>query len=442
MTYSPRGQIILLALVFFAIFLSVASALTGYVVKYSLFENHSVAQAQALMLAEAALDHAAYQLNVDSTYAGETNTPLGNGTFTVVVTNIDGVTKQLVATGNVSLANQPSVYKQIRAKVVKSSNSVTFHYGTQAGQGGIIFANNAALIGNLYSNGNIVGSNGAYITGDTFVAGPTGSISSMCIGGTSSGGACLSGGTTGVANAHTITNTQVTGTAFCTVGSGNNKSCDTSMGDPSTQDYPIDSTDITTWETDAASGTVINGNYSISSGSVTLGPTKIVGNLTISGNAVVTLNNTVWVTGNVSFSGTGGGARVKLANTYGTQSGLVIANGLISIGNNITFQDSGTSGSYIMLLSTSTCDENTAAAPCSNKNAIDISNNASIVIANAQDGTVNFANNASVKEVVGKTIRLKNNVVIQYGSGLPNTLFQSGPGGSWQFLPGTYAIVH
>jgi hypothetical protein len=208
------------------------------------------------------------------------------------------------------------------------------------------------------------------------------------------------------------------------------------------QAYPVDDSTITGWETDAANGTVINGDYTVTSGAVTLGPTKINGNLTIGGNATVTLNNTVWVTGNISFSGTGGGAHVKLANTYGSQSGLLIANGLISIGNNITFQDSGTSGSYIMLLSTSTCDESTTAAPCNSSDAINISNNASIVIANAESGTVNFANNASVKEVVGKTIRLKNNVVIQYGSGLPNTLFQSGPGGSWQFLPGTYAITH
>jgi Tfp pilus assembly protein PilV len=436
----PRGQIILLALVFFAVFVTVATALIGSTVTYSMSERHAVAQAQALNLAEAALDRAAYQLNLNSNYTGETDTPLGNGTFTIAVTNIDGVTKQITATGYVSSSTAVSAYRRIRAKVVKNSGAVTFHYGTQAGQGGIIFSNNAALIGNLYSNGNVIGSNGAYITGDTFVAGPTGSISGMCIGGT--GASCVNASGSGMASAHSITNSVVTGAVYCQTGSGNNKPCDTSQGDPAPENYPIDDTNITTWENDAAAGTVINGNYTISSGAATLGPTKIIGNLTISGSAVVTLNNTVWVTGNISFSGSGGGARVKLANTYGSQSGLLIANGLISIGNNITFQDSGTSGSYIMLLSTSTCDENTAAAPCGNQNAINVSNNAAIVIANAQQGTVNFANNASVKEVVGKTIRLKNNVVIQYGSGLPNTLFQSGPGGSWEFLPGTYAITH
>jgi len=396
---SPRGQIILLALVFFAIFLTVAAALTQYVIGYSVSERHLVASAQALLLAEAATDKAVYQMNQDTNYAGEAGTTLGAGTITIAVTNIDGATKQITATAYVPNSTSPVAYKKIQTKVSKNANSVTFHYGTQSGQGGIIFSNNAALQGNLYSNGNVVGSNGAYITGDTFVAGSSGSISSMCIGGT---GASCTTTTPGAAHAHSVTNSTITGGLYCQSGSGNNKTCDTSQTDPASADMPVADADITQWKSDAAAGTVINGNYSISSGSVTLGPTKINGNLTISGNATVTIANTVWVTGTISFSGTGGGSHVKLANTYGSQSGILIADGLVSIGNNVTFQDSGTTGSYIMLLTTSTCDENTAAAPCSSQNAIQISNNASIIIANAQQGTVSFSNNATVKEVVAK----------------------------------------
>ncbi len=80
-----------------------------------------------------------------------------------------------------------------------------------------------------------------------------------------------------------------------------------------------------------------------------------------------------------------------------------------------------------MLLSTSSCDETTTGSPCNSNNAIAVNNNASIVIANAQSGTISFSNNANVKEVVGKTIRLKNNAGITYGSGTVNVGFQSGP---------------
>ena len=437
---APRGQIILLALVFFAISLSIAAALTSYVVTYSQSERRAVAQTQALLLAEAGIEQAAYQLNINPSYTGETNTALGNGTFTVAVTSIDGATKQITATGYVAGPLGVTVYKQIRTKVSKNASWVTFYYGTQAGQGGLIMANNSGLIGNLYANGNVTGSNGAYITGDAYVASSTGTITNMCIGGSGSG--CTASTPVGRANAHTVNSSTVTGTLYCQSGSGNNKACNTSQADPPYEDLPIDDANITQWKNDAAAGTVINGNYTINSGSVTLGPTKINGNLIIGGSAVVTLANTVWVTGNITFSGSGGGAQVKLSNTYGSQSGIIIADGVISLGNNVTFQNSGTSGSYIMILSTSSCDEGTSASPCNSKNAIDVSNNASIIIANAQKGTVSFANNASVKEVVGYKIRLKNNVVIQYGSGLPNTLFSSGVGGSWAFQPGSYAIIH
>jgi hypothetical protein len=435
-----RGQVVLLALVFFAVFLSIAAGLISQIVYFASSERHSIAAVQALALAEAGIDQAVYQLNINAAYAGDTNVALGNGVYTVTVTNIDGASKQIVATGYIPNATSPTAKRTIKGKIVKDANYVTFRYGTQAGQGGIIFENNSALEGNLYSNGNIVGANGAYITGDTYVA-DTGSISNMCIGGTSSGGACIASVPAGNTYAHTVTNTMAAGELHCAVGSGNNKSCAAFTSAPQ-EPLPVDDTSVTEWKADAAAGTVINGNYTVSGGSVTLGPTKINGNLTIGGSATVTLANTVWVTGNIIFSGSGGGALVKLSNTYGSQSGLIIADGKISIGNNVTFQNSGTTGSYIMLLSTSTCDESTTTAPCSSENAIDISNNANIVIANAQQGTVNFANNASVKEVVGKKIRLKNNVKIQYGSGLPSTLFQSGPGGSWVFAPGSYAITH
>ena len=46
-------------------------------------------------------------------------------------------------------------------------------------------------------------------------------------------------------------------------------------------------------------------------------------------------------------------------------------------------------------------------------------------------GTVYFGNNATVKEAVGKTVELKNNVGINYDSGLADITFSSGPVGSW-----------
>ncbi len=434
-----RGNILLITLVFLGIFVTSGTALLSFLTVYARSERIVVAATQSRVLAEAGIDKAVYELNQNSNYTGETHTALGAGTFTATIATIDSVTKQITVTGYVPSSTSPVSRKTIRILVMKNGSWVTFHYGTQAGQGGIYFSNNSALDGNLYSNGNIVGSNGAYITGDTYVAGSAGSISEMsCLGGVASGSSCTSLSTPYNAYAHTITNSTITGTPYCQSGSGNNKACNTSTGVPAPEAMPISDDNIVQWKSDATAGTTITGDYNISSGSVTLGPTKIVGNMTVSGTATVTLANTVWVTGNVSFSGVGGGSQVKLASTFGSQSGILVADGQISIGNSVSFQDSGTSGSYIMLLSTSSCDESTTGSPCTGKNAIEISNNANIIIANAQRGTVNFSNNATVKEVVGEKIRLKNNVIIRYGSGLPSTLFQSGSGGAWVFVPGTY----
>jgi hypothetical protein len=246
------------------------------------------------------------------------------------------------------------------------------------------------------------------------VAGSSGSISNMRVG--------TAG--TGDAWAHSITGSTVTGTVYCQSGSGNNKACNTSQGDPAVLDMPVSDQSILDWETDAAAGGTLSGNQTIST-PTTLGPKKISGNLTI--NSTLTIANTLWVTGNLTVNGT-----VKLASSFGATSGIVIVDGLISTANNVIFQDSGTLGSYIMLLTTSDCDESNAAAPCSGHNSAEVRNNSDIIIINAQNGTVSFANNATVKEVAGKTIRLQNNVGITYGSGLINVGFTSGPAGSWQ----------
>ncbi len=200
---------------------------------------------------------------------------------------------------------------------------------------------------------------------------------------------------------------------------------------------PISDSDITTWETDAADtahgGTTITGNVTIST-PTTMGLKKIVGNLTISD--ILTITNTIYVTGNVIINTVSGGGSttlpsIKLDSSYGATSAIIIADGYIIVNNGVAFQNSGTAGSYILLLSNSTCDESVSTSPCFGHNAIDVSNNSDISIVNAQKGTVYFSNNASVKESVGKKIVLKNNVGVSYGSGVINVGFTSGPSGSW-----------
>ncbi len=418
------GQAMLISVIFFLfISISIIAGLVGPTVREFNIANDSLRSRQSFFLSESAMEDAYYRINKNKSIGSTDVLTLNGSTGTATITSPSSSNKTISSLGDVSLRQRLNELK------INSASTVVFKYGTQAGQGGIIFLNNAYLNGTLYSNGNVTGANGAYITGSAFVAGSSGTISTMsCVGGTASGSNCTSA-TPGNAYAHTITSSKSPGTLYCQTGSGNNKSCDTSQADPAVEPLPVTDANITAWKSDAAAGTIINGNYTVSTNQ-TLGPTKIIGNLTITGTPTLTLANTVWVTGNILFQGNSGTV-IKLASSYAGQSGIMIADGYITIGNNTTFQDSGTTGSYIMLLSTSTCDESITASPCNSNNAIAVNNNASIVITNAQNGTISFANNATVKELVGKTIRLKQNVGINYGSGSITVGFTSGSGGVW-----------
>ncbi len=402
------GAAILFSIIsFLFISLAIISGLVSPSVREFRNANISFNSKKAYFLAESGSEDAIYRIFNNMTIGNSEILTLDSVSVTTTITTPFGDTKEISSIGDIS-----NYQRKISIKL-KTGEGTVFKYGTQAGMGGFLFHNNSSVQGNLYSNGNIIGSNGAYITGDAFVAGSSGLISNMRVG----------YGGNGDANAHTINNSTITGNIYCQNGSGNNKPCDTSQLDPIAQDLPISNESITKWKDDATLGGTINGDVVISI-PTSIGPKKIIGNLTI--NSTFTLTGTIYVTGNVIISDT-----VKLDPSYEATSGIIISDSYININNGVVFQDSGTFGSYILLLSDSICDISISSSPCFGNNAITVSNNSDLSIINAQKGTVYFSNNASVKEAVGNKIELKNNTSISYGSGLINVNFTSGPSGSW-----------
>lgn len=53
---------------------------------------------------------------------------------------------------------------------ISQGEGASFHYGLQAGKGGFIMSGGAGIYGNVYSNGDIIGSGGPFITGSATVA--------------------------------------------------------------------------------------------------------------------------------------------------------------------------------------------------------------------------------------------------------------------------------
>ncbi len=286
--------------------------------------------------------------------------------------------------------------------VLDGNTSASNYYKIGANNNG--YANGVSKIGQFTSTWNATSPSSADSFFNLYTGGIVGSISSIRIG----------TGSTGNAYAHTVTGATILGTNYCQVGSGNNKTCNTSLADPVEVAMPISEQNIEDWKAIAEAGGIISGNYT-SSGSVNMGPKKITGNLIVSGT--LTLTGTIWVQGTITITN---GATIKLASGYGSSEGIIISDGIVNMGNNSTFLGSGTSGSYVTMLTTS-----------SSTSAITVGNNAGAVILYAGNGTIEVANNAGAKSLTGYFIHLNNNAVITYDSGLANSNFSSGPGGAY-----------
>src|SRR3989338_4284597 len=98
-SFSPmRGHILLLSVIYLGVFLTVSSALLGQLTSFTKSERHTIEETQARLLAEAALEKTVYELNQNSSYAGETNTAISGGTFSTSVASVDSSTKRVTAT--------------------------------------------------------------------------------------------------------------------------------------------------------------------------------------------------------------------------------------------------------------------------------------------------------------------------------------------------------
>lgn len=431
-----QGSILLLSLVFLGIFAAVGTALLGYITDSLKAEKTAVASAQALAIAEGALDEAVSQLNQNPSYTGETNTALGSGTFSTTVTTVDSSTKQIVVTASVPNSANPVASKTVVTHIALSSDNVAFHYGVQAGQGGFTLYNSSSINGNVYAEGSVIGSGGNMIYGDVVSTGASGLV--YGIHATSS----IYAHTIGNAAAATIadkdayyvtkTNTTVKGTLH------------PNSPDQPTASLPISDSQIADWESQAAAGGTLacNGTYSISSGSVTLGPVKIPCNLVISNSATVTVTGPLWVTGNITVQNS---ATVKMAASLGSNNVAIIADNpadqinssTISVTNTASFKGSGTTGSFVFLISQNKSAETGGSVP-----AFSLGNSANALVAYAAHGLIPLANSVSLKEVTAYKITLQNSANVTYDTGLPNAVFASGPGGSWAVATGTYAILH
>jgi hypothetical protein len=309
-----------------------------------------------------------------------------------------------------AFGNNVEYYRNLKTKLV-AGEGVSFSYGVQVGTGGFQMDVNSRVNGNVYSSGAITGGT---VTGSAIVSGLTGLISGVNVGSLAQDQAW----------AHEILDSTVAGLLKCKIGSGNNKSCDSSGTDPVELPMPISDEDILKWQGDAGLGGTTTGSLIISS-DTNLGPKVINGDLTINGGKKLIMTGTIWVKGNINI---GNKSVVALAPAYGNQAGILMADKKINFENNAIASTTGQLGSFLMFLTNSDCP---FGPDCTSGSAVTISNNADSVVINAQKGQVTLLNNMKIKAITAKKVIMNNGAEINYEAGLINPQFYSGPGGSY-----------
>lgn len=182
---NQSGQVLVLATVTLTLVLINTILMIGNALSLNQGSKYSVQDVQAISLAEAGVDKAIESLNnTAGAYSGESETFIGKGSYSVVVTTVNASSKIITATGYIPNKTNPKTKRVVQIQISNGAG-VSFSYGVQVGNGGLEMFNNSTVNGSLYSNSNITMSNGSRITGDVYVAGgvqPTADQQSDCTG--------------------------------------------------------------------------------------------------------------------------------------------------------------------------------------------------------------------------------------------------------------------
>lgn len=212
----------------------------------------------------------------------------------------------------------------------------------------------------------------------------------------------------------TIINTTVRGTEY------------PNSTDPTPKVFPISDANVTDWKTQAQNNTLPTPTC----GS-TWGPGKYTGNITLSNTCTITVKSPIWITGNLNL---GNSDVIKLDGSFTSTSGVIVLDGILTLGNSNKIQGTGVGSSLLMVLTTFDSLANGGAS------AVVIGNTGNSGVYYASHGIIEPGNSNQYKELTAWQIKLTNNSTINYETGLSSTLFTSGPSGVYSLVKGTYQV--
>ncbi|HEY4515001.1 MAG TPA: hypothetical protein VJJ22_02475 [Candidatus Paceibacterota bacterium] len=371
----------------------------------------------ALVTNESLEEDVVYRIKKGMQYDSEESIGLNGGGATTTIADD-------VVTGIKTASTVSSIKGFVRKKVIRllKTDEAKFNYGVQVGLGGLRMKNTASVTGNVYSNGPVEGDSKNVVRGDIISSGPIGLAKEV--------------NSTSSVYAHTIDKSTITKDAYYQV------LTNTTVGgikypgsaDQPTKSLPISDTTLDSWEDIAEQGGVITSPcpYKITT-DVTLGPIKIDCDLEVNKkDAVLTMTGMIWVKGDIVIKDD---AKLKVSPSVGAKSVALIADdpvnrltkGTINLEKKSEYYGSGIGNSYVMIVARNTSAENGG-----DTKGIEMKNDAEgEVILYSNHGSIVVNNKAKLREATGYQVELRNDSNLEYKSGLANTIFETGPGGSW-----------
>lgn len=405
---------IIACLFFLAASAAISAAAAGPALRRAASARAFADARQGLYTISSASEDVAYRKIKGLAVGDSESLTVGGVTATAIITAVSGGQEVNTSASGARFTRKSRVH-------LAQGAGASFNYGMQAGAGGIDLLNTTSILGNVYSNGPVTGENRNVVKGTVVSAGPAGLIDRVHA--------------TSTAYAHTIRDSDIDGDAYYQTISGTtvDGALHPGSADQATSSLAISDAQIADWEADALAGGTVSAPcpYKIDI-NTTIGPKKINCDLEITNDPVVTLGGALWVSGNITIKNT---AIVRVSSSLGNTSVPVIADkptnqttsSKIELQNSAVFQGSGSTGSYVLMIS-----QNKSAEQGGSETAIDLKNSVDgALLVYAPHGEVLIQDSVNVKEASGYRIRLKNSAEVKYETGLANLIFTSGPSGGY-----------
>src|SRR3989344_2638804 len=266
-----------LSVILFTVAFAVAISISLLTLFQQQVGDNASYSAQAYYAAESGLEDALLRVSKGMSFVEDTP-------YSFMVENaVAGITISSVLVGARTIAvegDRESRIRKTEAVYELDSSTPGLFYGAQVGDAGLNLQNDATVDGNIFSSGNMIAQNGSRVIGTVKIASVGNSIQGGIISGDAyadscGGGAHIMGSFYGQSEACTIDGSFV------------------SQAPPSPISLPIPLSQIDEWKQDAEAGGIIGTQQIQDADSVTLGPVRINGDLTVQNDAELIITGTI-----------------------------------------------------------------------------------------------------------------------------------------------------